>query len=238
MRTLLITLALTLTGAANASEFTLGPNPIVIEGAIFGNILPKANELLKVKSGIADVVINSPGGSVFAGWQFINAMKAVQSRGVKIRCTVTTMAASMAFQIFAACDERYAYKYSTLLWHPVRMGGNFILTPRQAVQITKQLVRIQRQLVSDLRETFSTEKDYFWKHYHAETLHLAVDVKANSASFLTIVTDVTGIEALDNIKAVKTDSKSIAEPNTDIFIYQLGDSNDRSEDTHSSNEAD
>jgi ATP-dependent protease ClpP protease subunit len=38
---------------------------------------------------------------------------------------VSNMAASMAFVILNECDKRYAFPYSLLLWHPMRVGGMF-----------------------------------------------------------------------------------------------------------------
>lgn len=245
-----LTMALGITQAAVADpDFTLNKDVLVIEGPIYRQVQRLANQLLMIKHekpGTIDIVINSPGGSVYAGWQFVNAMRTVQARGYKLRCTVTTMAASMAYQILAECDERYAFRYSTLLWHPVRLSGNLTLTPKEALGITRQLSRIERLLVSDLRSKFEIEDKEFWLHYHAETLHVATQVADMSPDFVTIITDVAGINSLSGL-SVGTDTdgvgpivpaNSISNPNLDIYIYMHPVALELWETTHGKTNAD
>lgn len=59
------------------------------------------------------LVINSPGGSVFAGLQVVEAL---QSTKVKVTC-VAKMAVSMAFVIFQACHERVVMPHSIVMQH-------------------------------------------------------------------------------------------------------------------------
>lgn len=230
--------------SAQGKEISLVKNVVIIEGPIGRGVLQKANELMKstVKEGedkVIDIVINSPGGSVYAGWQFISAMKAMQARGYTLRCTVTTMAASMAYQILSECDERYAFEFSTLLWHPVRLSGMFTLTPKQALGIVRQLQRIERILVTDLRAKFDVDDKTFWRHYHAETLHITKSVADMADGFITIVSNVKGLDSLSNLRKVTINSKvkpkravpgpkkhigphnspSTVDPRFDIFIY-------------------
>ena len=227
-------MVLGLTTVAEAKpEFVLGKDVLIIEGVIRGQMSSLANKLLKVKHkdpGTIDLIINSPGGSVYAGWQFINAMRIMQDRGYTLRCTVTTMAASMAYQILAECDKRYAFTYSTLLWHPVRLSGMFTLTPKEALGLMQQLKRIEKQLVGDLRAKFDISDREFWSHYHAETLHIAAQVLPMNKSFITLVSDVGGIESLSNLRVVrrkKSKKKSVIAPSNssfpspykDAFIY-------------------
>lgn len=237
MKRLLTTLLLMLGLSAPASAdpaFSLGEDVLIVEGVVARQMSRLANDLLKIKHddpGTIDIVINSPGGSVYSGWVFINAMRIMQDRGYTLRCTVTTMAASMAYQILAECDKRYAFAYSTLLWHPVRIQGMFTLTPKEAIGLMKQLMRIEKQLVNDLRAKFDVSDKEFWSHYHAETLHIAAQLVPMSGNFITIVDDIGGVESLSNLTIVKKNTKikprtmpgpkkSISpSPYRDAFIY-------------------
>lgn len=70
-----------------------------------------------------DVVlyITSPGGSVLAGLNLIQHINYMQQRGHKVHC-VTDFAASMAFAILQACDERYVTPGSVIMQHQMSVG--------------------------------------------------------------------------------------------------------------------
>jgi ATP-dependent Clp protease protease subunit len=64
------------------------------------------------------LVVNSPGGSIYDGFDFIRFAKTSKR---KIN-TVTVFAASMAFQLVEALGDRYVTPYSTLMSHKARGG--------------------------------------------------------------------------------------------------------------------
>lgn len=167
---------------------------IVIDTVIRApGILNQANELLmliEANKDPVDIVLNSPGGAVFAGMQFINAMEAAKARGVVLKCHVVGMAASMAFQILAHCSERYALPYSLLLWHPVRVGMMGVLTPALAEQLLGVMQLIEEDMVPKIQEELSIDDETFFKHYHWETLHTGIGVNRLSPTFLFVVNDM------------------------------------------------
>ena len=140
------------------------------------------------------LVINSPGGSVVAGLQVITTMRIAQSRGVTIKCIVPMMAASMAFQIFAECDERYAFDNSLLLWHPIRVTVNGVLTPKRATELAKMMALYEKHMVDVLLAKLEIDPEVFYYHYYSETLHLGVGLKEIAPDFLTLIQDVEGIK--------------------------------------------
>ncbi len=222
---LLLMCALFIAGPANA--FNLSKSTMVIEGPIGQGILSQANRLISFSTTkdapkIIDIVINSPGGSVFAGWQFITAMQIVRARGFKIRCMVTSMAASMAFQIFSQCDERFAYKFSLLLWHPPASRLQGRPTPQRARAFSRSLRQVEKELVKQLRSRFKLKKSKFMYHYLKETLHTAQAVRELTPSFLNTTTDVGGLNGLSNLRS---NNKSRTKNNLIVgkFIYMNDD---------------
>lgn len=202
---------------------------IVIQGPIVNNVVGLADDLVKMSSeaDTVDILINSPGGSVFAGFIFINAMEVVRARGTKIRCLVTSMAASMAFQILAHCTDRYALPKALLLWHPVRISGTLTLTPQLAQSITANLVRVETKLVNDLRKFLILDDATFYQHYLAETLFTAEEVAALDSNFVKITSDVPLLNSITNLNldggGSADDNMTIVRPlgTWDIFIYDI-----------------
>ncbi len=128
------------------------------------------------KSGNAPVsiILNSPGGEVYAGLHFIDMMHSLQAKGITIRCYVQQVAASMAFQIFINCDERYALQGSALLWHSVRTFLNrYVATPQGLTALAADLRRVNDHLEADLRKQLPLDADVIEYHSVNETLHLA-----------------------------------------------------------------
>lgn len=156
-------------------------------------ILKQANQLISLSTENKEpitLIINSPGGEVFSGFHFINAMEVVKSRGVRLDCYVTGMAASMAFQFLAHCDRRFALPFSLLLWHPVRIGIQGILTPASAEGLTKELKLIESAMLPPLMKALDLDDSLFFEHYYRETFWTANSLMEISPNFLRIVRDI------------------------------------------------
>ncbi len=72
---------------------------------------------------LVDIKINSPGGSVDAGYSMARKMEGLDKQGVKSNCTVDGTAASMAFSILQSCTYRYMTARSTLMTHQEKVGS-------------------------------------------------------------------------------------------------------------------
>lgn len=177
-----------------------GTRLIRIEGQVGPDIMASAikmDELSSASKEPINIVINSPGGSVFAGIQMVEAIHIAQNRGVKVRCAVSTMAASMAFIILSECDERYAFSNSLLLFHPASVGIMFgVLRAEQARAIAEDLEAINDDM-SDLMKAAMGVNDFFqeqWYRYHfnKETLWTAKRLakEAPNEKFLAIISDI------------------------------------------------
>ena len=124
---------------------------IEIIGVINGrSIVPLISDLYKMINTTTQdihIVLNSPGGGIYVGLQFINAIEAAKSKGVKVKCYVSGIAASMAFQILTHCNERYALRYSLLLWHPPRVAGFITLTTLIAPQSMRGINLLRNRMI-------------------------------------------------------------------------------------------
>jgi ATP-dependent protease ClpP protease subunit len=78
-----------------------------------------ANE---VKAAAILLELNSPGGSVEAGFKLA---KAIENSHVPVVCVVDGEAASMSFFLLQSCDVRLMTKRSRLMAHQPSMSGNF-----------------------------------------------------------------------------------------------------------------
>lgn len=177
-----------------------GSRVLRLEGQVGPDVMQlveRVEELSSASKEPINILINSPGGSVFAGIQLVEAIHIAQNRGVTIRCAVSTMAASMAFIILAECDERYAFSNSLLLFHPASVGIMFgVLRAEQARAIAEDLEAINDDM-SDLMKAAMGVNDFFqeqWYRYHfnKETLWTGKRLakEAPNEKFLTIISDI------------------------------------------------
>lgn len=191
-------LLLILTSPAFAGSITLPKDrTIYISGAIDGDVIFQANEIYRLANKSKDpiyIVINSPGGSVIAGIQVLTAMKAAKYKGVSFHCMTTLLAASMAFQIYANCDRRYAFENSLQLFHPMAVEGRF--TGPDLEYSAAQIKMLEAPLVAYLIKALNLRRDVFFTHYQRETLWTSYTLLKVSPRFLTIVDDVVGLPEL------------------------------------------
>ncbi len=170
---------------------------LYLRGEVGGNALDMAAQVIglaeKSKKPIS-IVINSPGGSIYVGLQLMSAIDVVQKRGVKVRCFVPVIAASMAFQILSVCDERYTLQYSLLLFHPARAPLMGSYTYDELEYQGAQLRQLDNKLKNDLAKRIGMPRKEFDYHYQHETLWLAPDLSARTDDFFTIVADFDGVE--------------------------------------------
>lgn len=192
------------TNNATAKTITLDPTRTVeIIGPVRGDILKKANELLVLAESqkTVDILINSPGGGVLVGMQFISAMEIVKSRGIKIRCVVPLMAASMGFQILAHCNERYVLARTLLLWHPMTLSGRYLkFNAEQMLYQGQRMSRLERPMMRYLIQQMKISPKTFYFHRRYETMWLGAQLKQLSPGFITVVTDIRGYTDLFKLR--------------------------------------
>lgn len=214
----MLALLLVSTGAT-AQELNSKSETIVLDGVITGQtIAPLTQYMNSILSGKKkrpleiNMVISSPGGSVTAGFLFLDRMKAVQKKGTVIKCYVAELAASMAFQILLQCDERVALETSFLLWHRARiqLGGMFgapAMTGPELYALGVQLKDLDNHIYGDVKKAFgrNTPDHYTRFHFERETLHTGSSLAKAVPHFLTVSPAVGGVmEALSNEKLTRS----------------------------------
>lgn len=112
------------------------------------------------------IVVDSPGGSVFAGYQIL---KAIESSKAPVHVVVKGMAASMAAVITTLAPHSYCYENSIILHHQASSGvsGNMTVMAEQYASIKdwverlfapvcKKLGKTQEEFVKEMYAHFST----------------------------------------------------------------------------------
>ncbi len=200
-------LALTLTTTQSLTAETAKYNParsITLNGIIDNTTLARANELSALAESSKepiDVLIASPGGVISYGLYFIQAIKLAEAKGVKVRCFVPAMAASMAYTIFTQCTERYALPYAQLLFHPPRVSGNMLLTPAGAANLAQGLADIEmvllKLIIPAMQVTEENGGDWFVESYQNERLFVASDLLQESpVKWFSVVGKIDGCQDL------------------------------------------
>lgn len=161
----------------------------VITGATIAPLTDALDMVIRSGSNMPiTIVINSPGGGVIAGMAFINRMQTLRDMGVTINCYVLDVAASMAFQIFTQCNNRYALPTSYLLWHGVRMGSNQPITASLARNISEDLARMDEIVLQELDGSLRISNDVIRKHFDNETLWSGYGLNKEDSKFMTLGT--------------------------------------------------
>lgn len=130
MRSAILVLAVLVSGCASAAPAVRGPAPhsafpsgLIPVGDIDADTLPpiqkKFDELVAAGEKTILFRINSFGGAVFAGMDFIQHVEdAARAHGVKIQCVVDSRAMSMgAVFLETFCEERLMTRRSMLMFH-------------------------------------------------------------------------------------------------------------------------
>lgn len=199
MKFLLLILAMFST-SANAFKIKVDPErTILIRGVIGGNGLAIAAHIERLADGKGApiyIVINSPGGSVLTGSQIISAMHVAKSRGHKFICAVPVLAASMGFQIFVHCDQRYALENALLLFHPMSVELNGSQDSEHLLYYSLRLRAWEKPFIRDLMNTLKINADVFLYHYRNQTMWFASEFGELSPKFVKIVEDVRGFSGL------------------------------------------
>lgn len=189
---------------AKTVDFT-GPNLVLATGEVDGTYLGKAQYLESMAGNEKiQILINSPGGSVVMGNMFIQAMEIAKSRGSKIECAVSNIAASMAIHILAHCDVRYILRGGYILYHEARVGVMGNLTSRELRQMAASMESLTSDLEAYLQKELGVDPEFYRKNSEGETMWSATE-------FVDKHDDFDGI-LVDDIRVDKKFRKNVFSP--------------------------
>lgn len=211
----LLTCGITSTACASGNSVKFDETRLVI---IANMIEPRislaaANTIEAHASGPADkpklpidILINSPGGSVMAGGFVLDAINLAKSRGYVVRCHTAVLAASMAFSIYNACSERYAFPNSALLFHPARVYVEGALGAKDAAFIAVELQALNDALIAELVGSLGMGLEEVTYAFYMEKMWTGTELAAAAKpGYITVVTDIEGIEYPFEISGMKGD---------------------------------
>ena len=168
---------------------------VVISGPIgmgFNWVTQHFIDLVKENKKPIKIIINSPGGSVFQGFNFLKVMRAAKADKIKLECVVTGMAASMAFIIFDECTHRRAFATSMLLWHPVRTQYMGIPRAQDAKRLAYRLNQLDQTFMPKLKKHLKLPGNLFEMHSDNDIFMQAEVLNKHDTKYLKIIRKFEG----------------------------------------------
>lgn len=164
------------------------------------------------------ILINSPGGYVSSGEEFMQAMYKLQAHGITIKC-IANEAASMAMYILDACTERYAVPSARLLWHPVKAVIRQPISSRMADELSEELKRTddyyRLPMIKHLGVDEESFEKYRWEEKWwnvTELLHYAKDGYMQA---------IAGFEGVTWDKPEANPFNLLVQPSKNYVLYNL-----------------
>lgn len=189
-------LSFSLAGYAKSFKVKDPKRSLAVIGMVDDSIIPLAAAIDKMSRESSDpiyILINSPGGSVYAGMTFIDAIKSAKDRGVVFYCASQVLAASMAFSFLNECQNRYATFNTRLLFHPVSVStkGSRV---HELIADLESTMKEERKVMRELKESMGLSWEAFNKNYYAETFWAAgiLAEETRRRGWITIVTSIDG----------------------------------------------
>ena len=128
---------------------------------------------------VIDVAINSGGGSVHLGLEFIEEIKSLKAKGYKINCYVRN-AYSMGFIILQYCDHRIGSENSTYMHHLVQVGFGRPKRTENNKKLFKALDFFDKLVLDEISKRMGVDPKKFFEIYKDDKWWAAKDaLKAN-----------------------------------------------------------
>lgn len=126
-------------------------------------LIKQIQEANKKNAPYIEMLIDSPGGSVFDG---IKLARAMETSEVPVVCIVDGMAASMAFYLLQSCGIRMMTKRSVLMAHQVSAGVG-TLDPQTAASAAEALKAIDESMAEHAAARMKISVKEFLQRTHA-----------------------------------------------------------------------
>ena len=139
----------------------------------------KRAEINNLEDKVIDMAINSGGGSVHIGLEFIEEMKSLKDKGYKFNCYVRN-AYSMGFIILQYCDHRIGSSNSTYMHHLVQVGYGRPARTEKNKKLFKSLDFFDNLVLEEISKRMKVDPKKFFEVYKDDKWWGAKDaLKAN-----------------------------------------------------------
>lgn len=154
----------------NIPEVVCQPNkPCVVhhvmEGGVDDELVDTAIQWIdaaeKARATVFVLEINTPGGSVFAGFRLV---KRIEGSRIPMACVVDGMAASMGFYILQGCPMRVMTTRSVLMMHEPSIGGGGSLTPNEMRGLADSLKALREAMAMHCNARLTTTLEEYHEH--------------------------------------------------------------------------
>lgn len=133
-----------------------------LQGEVTAESVAPLVEALATAQGEVTIDIDSPGGSVYAGWDLVHA---IEQSPAKVTCIVDGEADSMAAVVLQACDVRIMTERSALMMHEPSVGGG-----GQPDELARELTHLR--IMSEQMARFCARRmGLTWRAYLAHVAH-------------------------------------------------------------------
>jgi len=122
----------------------------------------KNAEIKNKKDLEIDIVINSGGGSVHIGLEFIEEMKVLKEKGYHLNCYARN-AYSMGFVILQYCDARIGSSNSTYMHHLTQIGWGRPKRSEHNKQLFKALDFFDKLVLNEIAKKMKVDPDKFFE---------------------------------------------------------------------------
>ena len=139
----------------------------------------KRAEISNREDKVIDMAINSGGGSVHVGLEFIEEMKSLKAKGYKFNCYARN-AYSMGFVILQYCDHRIGSSNSTYMHHLVQVGYGRPERTEKNKKLFKSLDFFDNLVLDEISKRMKVDPKKFFEIYKDDKWWGAKDaLKAN-----------------------------------------------------------
>ena len=122
----------------------------------------KNAEIKNKKDLEIDIVINSGGGSVHIGLEYIEEMKVLKEKGYHLNCYARN-AYSMGFIILQYCDTRIGSSNSTYMHHLTQIGWGRPKRNEHNKQLFKALDFFDKLVLDEIAKKMKVDPDKFFE---------------------------------------------------------------------------
>ena len=122
----------------------------------------KNAEIKNKKDLEIDIVINSGGGSVHIGLEYIEEMKVLKEKGYHLNCYARN-AYSMGFVILQYCDTRIGSSNSTYMHHLTQVGWGRPKRSEHNKQLFKALDFFDKLVLNEIAKKMKVDPDKFFE---------------------------------------------------------------------------